>query len=233
MLTRRSFVVLAAGMSIAALPVFGKESGKRKPGSSMANEENHEEEVTPAEDLMREHGALNRMLLIYENARDSLSQDKQFPRQVIVDTASLIRNFIENYHEQLEEEHLFPRFRKAGTLVDLVDTLQAQHDSGKKLTAAIIAATESDSIFSASRADLLKALSSFITMYRPHEAREDTILFPELREIINEREYKSLGEQFEEKEHKLFGEGGFRTIVEQIAELEKKIGIYDLKQFTV
>lgn len=233
MLTRRNFVGLAAGLSLGALPVLGKGSGKSNAGSSMTKEEKHEEEVTPSEDLMREHGALNRMLLIYESARDSLSQDKPFPRHVIVGTASLIRDFIENYHEQLEEEHLFPRFRKAGKLVDLVDTLQAQHESGKKLTGAIIAATESDTVFLASRTDLVKAISSFIRMYRPHEAREDTILFPELREIINEREYKMLGEQFEEKEHKLFGEGGFKNIVDQIAALEKEIGIYDLKQFTV
>jgi len=232
MLTRRDFVGLAAGLSFGALPVFGKGSGKSKAGWSMTKEVKHEEEVTPAEDLMREHGALNRMLLIYESARDSLSIDKQFPRKVIVDTASLIRDFIENYHEQLEEEHIFPRFRKAGKLVDLVDTLQAQHKSGKKLTGVIIAATESDSVFSASRPDLVKALSNFIKMYRPHEAREDTVLFPELREIINEHEYKLLGEQFEEKEHKLFGEGGFKHIIDQITELEKKIGIYELKQFT-
>jgi hypothetical protein len=41
-------------------------------------EHEQEEEVGPAEDLVREHGALNSMLLIYENARDTLSQEKPF-----------------------------------------------------------------------------------------------------------------------------------------------------------
>ncbi len=34
-------------------------------------------------------------------------------------------------------------------------------------------------------------------MYRPHEAREDTILFPALRKLVSKNEYHSLGEKFE------------------------------------
>lgn len=230
MLTRRSFVGLVAGFSAGMLPALA--ANNKKESAMNKKEGEHEEEVTPAEDLMREHGALNRMLLIYDNARDSLSHEKQFPRDVIVSTAMLIRKFIEEYHEKLEEDHLFPRFKKAGKLVDLVNTLQSQHEAGRKLTGAILAISESDTSYSSKRVELIKGLSEFVRMYRPHEAREDTILFPALRSIISEREYKSLGEQFEEKEHKLFGEGGFSNIVEQIADLEKKIGIYDLNQFT-
>jgi hypothetical protein len=69
-------------------------------------------------------------------------------------------------------------------------------------------------------------------MYRPHEAREDTILFPTLRKIISKNEYYSLGEDFEDREHKLFGEDGFETMVEKVASIEKQLGIYELWQFT-
>lgn len=57
-------------------------------------------------------------------------------------------------------------------------------------------------------------------------------MFPALREIMNDKEYGSLGETFEEREHKLFGEGGFEKVVERIAALEKSLGIFDLRQFT-
>ncbi|AHF17361.1 hypothetical protein NIASO_06125 [Niabella soli DSM 19437] len=30
-------------------------------------------------------------------------------------------------------------------------------------------------------------------MYRPHEAREDTVLFPAFRKIVSRHEYDSLG----------------------------------------
>jgi hemerythrin-like domain-containing protein len=69
-------------------------------------------------------------------------------------------------------------------------------------------------------------------MYRPHAAREDTILFPALRTIVSKKEFDDLGEEFEDKEEKLFGEGGFEKVVAHVAELEKTLGIYELAQFT-
>jgi hypothetical protein len=41
-----------------------------------------------------------------------------------------------------------------------------------------------------------------------------------------------MGEQFEKKEDALFGEKGFEKNVDEVARLEKAIGIYDLAQFT-
>ncbi|HYR46380.1 MAG TPA: hypothetical protein VER78_05185 [Thermoanaerobaculia bacterium] len=46
------------------------------------------------------------------------------------------------------------------------------------------------------------------------------------------REYDALGDQFEKKEHDLFGADGFEKVVDDIAGLEKKIGLYDLAGFT-
>jgi len=69
-------------------------------------------------------------------------------------------------------------------------------------------------------------------MYRPHEAREDTVLFPAFRKIVSQHEYDSLGEEFENNEHKIFGEDGFETMVNKIADIEKQLGIYELAQFT-
>lgn len=73
-----------------------------------------EELVSPAEDLMREHGVLKRILLIYGEAIRKIDSRQDLPPDVIVDSANIIRRFIEDYHEKLEQEQLFPRFRKAG-----------------------------------------------------------------------------------------------------------------------
>ena len=69
-------------------------------------------------------------------------------------------------------------------------------------------------------------------MYEPHEAREDTVLFPARRDIVSKQEFGALGEDFEKKEHQLFGEDGFEHIVDRVAGIEKTLGIYDLAQFT-
>jgi hemerythrin-like domain-containing protein len=197
------------------------------------DEEDEEEEVSPAEDLMREHGALDRILLIYDEAIARLEGRRDFDPGVVADAAAIVRRFVEDYHEKLEENELFPRFEKARVLVDLIGTLKTQHQAGRRVTDTIqklaTPATLKDASASRQLADTLR---QFNRMYRPHAAREDTVLFPALHRIVSRNEYDSLGEQFEDEEHRLFGEDGFEKVVDEVAGLEKRLGVYDLAQFT-
>lgn len=59
-----------------------------------------------------------------------------------------------------------------------------------------------------------------------------SILLPALRQVVSANEYDALGEDFERKEHELFGAAGFEGVVEQVATLEKALGIDDLSSFT-
>ena len=189
--------------------------------------------ISPAEDLMREHGVLNRILLIYDEHLRLLAAKRPFDGSVLASAADIIRRFVEEYHEKLEEQFLFPRFRKAGKLVSLVDTLQAQHKAGRDLTAQIRELGALGTFKYVSDSDkLAEALRAFLRMYRPHEAREDTVLFPAFRSIVSAHEYDALGDDFEKKEDELFGDEGFFKVVDQVAALEKRLGISDLAQFT-
>ena len=191
------------------------------------------EEVSPAEDLMREHGVLKRVLLIYEEAIRRMTANQELPVETVADSAKIIRNFIEDYHEKLEENFLFPRFEKAGKLTDLVKTLRDQHQAGRRVTDLTLGLAKQSTIKNADeRAELADSLRQFIRMYNPHEAREDTVLFPAFRKIVSANEYASLGEDFEKKEHELFGEDGFEKMVGKVTNIEKKLGIYELAQFT-
>jgi hemerythrin-like domain-containing protein len=232
--TRRNFLQQAplatAGVLLPALALANPQRAASKPKDA--------EDISPAEDLMREHGVLNRVLLIYDHHLQLLSAKQTFDGSVLVSAADVIRHFVEDYHEKLEEDFLFPRFRKASKLVKLVDTLFAQHKAGRALTAQIrelasLPTLKYVSDKDASDADkLADALRAFLRMYRPHEAREDTVLFPAFRGIVSQHEYDALGDDFEKKEDELFGDEGFFKVVDQVAELEKKLGIYDLAQFT-
>jgi hemerythrin-like domain-containing protein len=194
--------------------------------------ESHEG-VSPAEDLMREHGVLNRILLIYDNCRSHLVNNEQFDMDMLINSAKIIRTFIEDYHEKLEEDFLFPRFEKANQLTELVQVLRNQHKAGRFLTDQLIQLGEMKSPANADESQkLIKLLSDFNGMYRPHEAREDTVLFPAMRKIVSENEYFALGEDFEDKEHELFGNDGFEAMVEKVATIEKQLGIYDLSIYT-
>jgi hemerythrin-like domain-containing protein len=79
---------------------------------------------------------------------------------------------------------------------------------------------------------LKDAMQAFVLMYEPHEAREDTVLFPALRKVVSRHEFGALGEEFEKKEQQHFGEDGFEKMVDRVAAVEKSLGIYDLAQFT-
>jgi hemerythrin-like domain-containing protein len=228
--SRRRFLnsaALAGGAIIAGGPVMASA------GETKGEKESGEEEVSPAEDLMREHGVLKRVLLIYGEGIQRIDMGKDLPPDPILDAAKLVRSFVEDYHEKLEEQHLFPRFRKANTLVDLVEVLVQQHQGGRKLTDFTLRYANLKSLKQADeRKQLRDSMAQFIRMYSPHEAREDTVLFPAFRKIVSKNEYDSLGEDFEKKEHELFGDDGFEKMVDRVAGIEKALGIYDLAQFT-
>lgn len=219
--------LLAAGLGLAAaLPLPAGAAGA--PGQL-----DPDEGVTAPEDLMKEHGVLNRCLLIYEEGMRRIGARQEVPPEVFLHTAELVRTFVEEYHEKNEEKYIFPEFEKARKLVDLVTTLKTQHVAGRRVTAQILRLAQ-PGLFrvAANRALLVAACQSFIRMYRPHEAREDTVLFPALRTILAAKQVAALGDRMEEDEHRVLGDEGFERSVDRVAAIEKQLGIYELAQFT-
>ena len=231
-ISRRGFVSRAGLSGVGVLvPAWGEA---RQRAATKPREAPHgEEDVAPPEDLMREHGVLKRVLLIYDEGIRRIDEKQQLSADPIKNSAQIIRSFIEDYHEKLEEEYLFPRFEKAAKLTDLTSVLRTQHQAGRRLTDQIIQLATASSLRDGSSASKLRnAMRQFIRLYSPHEAREDTVLFPALRTIVSKSEFDALGEEFEKKEHQLFGEDGFEKMVDRVASIEKTLGIYDLAQFT-
>lgn len=237
---RRNFlhkgIIVSAAALLGGAGLLASCRQDEKAGSGKDDDEDEKEgneEISPGEDLMREHGVLNRVLLIYDHIIVQLDKAVDFPLDSLKAGAEVIRKFIEDYHEKQEEDFLFPRFKKANKLTDLVDTLKQQHDAGRRLTDQIMAYGNMQKLSSDDdRKKLSGLLTTFNIMYRPHEAREDTVLFPELRKIVSKNEYDSLGEDFEKREHQIFGQDGFELYVSKVTDIEKRLGIYDLNQFT-
>lgn len=224
---RRQFLATGAALGIAGLAAG-------IPGAIGAEQKEAEEmEVSPAEDLMREHGVLKRILLVYGEAVRRLDASEDMPPKPVATAAGIIRSFIEDYHGKLEEDYLFPRFKKANKLVDLVDVLLQQHRAGRRLTDITLRLSTAQALkLVEDRKALAESMRLFVRMFNPHEAREDTVLFPAFRGIVSANEYGALGEDFERREHELFGKDGFEEIVGRVAAIEKTLGIFDLSQFT-
>lgn len=191
------------------------------------------EEISANEDLMREHGILNRLLLIYEEIAKRIEQKQDFPINALAQSSKLVRDFLENYHEKLEEDYIFPRFEKANQLTELVHTLKDQHDAGRKLTDYILSHANEQALGDEEQRNLLSHyLRLYVRMFRPHEAREDTVLFPAFHKLLSQEEYEKLGDRFEEIEQEHFGKDGFDKAVNKVTDIEKQLGIYNLSQFT-
>jgi len=225
---RRAFLISASAIGVAAVTPNAREL----LAAEKAKEKQDEAEISAPEDLMREHGLLNRILLIYEEGVRRMRNREEVAPEVFQKPAELVRNFVEDYHERLEEKFIFPKFEKKMKHVELVATLRQQHQAGRVLTEHIIRTTPGIRAGSPALNEVGRACEAFIRMYRPHEAREDTVLFPALYEITSASEVKEMGEQFEEQEHRLFGKEGFEDNVEKVAAIEKQLGIYDLAKFT-
>ncbi|MFI6450583.1 hemerythrin domain-containing protein [Streptosporangium amethystogenes] len=229
-----SAAAMAGGLPLAACggsaSLVEAGASPSAPGSTAREQE---APVTPPEDLMREHGVLKRVLLIYREGIRRIEGGEPLPAQPLNAGARIIRDFIENYHEHLEEQYVFPRLREAGKLTDTLSVLLLQHQRGRVLTGRTLRATSASATpHTRARRELVADMAAFIRMYEPHEAREDTVVFPAFRDVVPAKEFLRLGETFEDEEHRRFGQSGFTGVVGQVADIEKSLGIYDLAQFT-
>ena len=229
---RRAFLV-GAGASALLLACRDQQQTTPAPNPTASSaptadaSEEPEADVSATEDLMREHGVIRRVLVIYrESALRLRSNAPSVSADALQRAAKLMQTFGENYHErQLEEAHIFPAVKKAGgPAAAEIDTLFAQHQRGREITEYVLGST-SKRIAVANAAPLASALESFARMYEEHAAREDTIIFPAWKKALSAKELDAMGDLFEDIEHKTFGKDGFDDAVDQITAIETTFGL--------
>lgn len=232
---RREALGLVAGAGLAASLLLLPGCSKASPGADQADKKDDEGEVTANEDLMREHGVLRRILIVYREVAPKLAANASgIDGAALASAATLFRNFGERYHEQLlEEQHIFPIVRKAGGQgAGLIDTLLAQHARGRAITNYVLDRTKGGRLGSGDAQSLSSAMTAFARMYEAHTAREDTVIFPAFKQSIGQKAYDELGEQFEQIERREFGGDGFDMALDKVADIERALGTADLAAFT-
>jgi hemerythrin-like domain-containing protein len=221
--TRRSFITMtgAAAATSLALAACKKE------------QEEGDEDVGAVEDLMREHGVIRRVLVVYREAAMRLrAPGGSVEPEPLQRAARLMRKFGEDYHEKaLEEAHIFPLVKqRRGPAAKEIDALVAQHQRGRELTDYVIGMTRAPIAVDAAN-ELAAALDSFSRMYELHAAHEDTIVFVAWKEALTRKQREKMGDLFEDIEHKTFGKDGFDDAVGMVSDIEQAMGI-DLASFT-
>ena len=181
---------------------------------------------------MTEHGVLKRLLLAYRAASAQLAVGRTPPAGAVLDAAQIIADYVESFHEGLEEAYVFPRVRRDDRYADLVTTLLIQHDRGRHLTAAITTAAGANLRDPATRTALRTYLDRFVSMYEPHEAWEDTVIYPALRAATSQRTLDELAERFADYENARYNADALAVILDRVTGVERQLRIDDLAAFT-
>jgi len=190
-------------------------------------------ELPATEELMQEHGLLRRLLLIFDEVARRLRCCQELAPGVLAEAAAITRTFGQDHHEKLEEEHLFPSLEKAGQLLALTKILRRQHEAGRRVLQAVaLQANPGTAKRFVQRAQLEAWLTLFTRMYRPHAAREDTVLFPALRTLLSPAEFRGLEQKFAAATQERAAQDGFQDVLARVADLEKALGMHDLEAFT-
>jgi hemerythrin-like domain-containing protein len=222
---RRAILAAAGGL------VLGVAGGV---GGSLVERPQHDppRPPSPGEELMTEHGVLKRVLLAYRAASAQLAAGRTPPAGAVLDAAQIVADYVESFHEGLEEAYVFPRVRRDDRYADLVSTLLVQHDRGRHLTAAIISAGGADLRDPATRNALRTYLDRFVTMYEPHEAWEDTVIYPALRVATPQRTLDELADRFADYEGARYNGDALDVILDRVTGVEQQLHIGDLATFT-
>lgn len=179
--------------------------------------------VSVGEEIMREHGVLERIMLIYEQIMERLIDD-DFQHKILGRAARLVDEFIHDYHEEMEERRVFPVFVKDGKHIELVKRLRAQHDTAQAITQELLGMSKLIELENTSTANrLIDLIDGFTGIYRPHSAWEATVLMPELQEMIGDEAYMAMGDEFQAEAQDLFGEDAFHQILGRVEQMEQEL----------
>ena len=225
---KRRELLKSAGIagSVGALGLLAGQTGGAEAAGTSAMRG-----LTPQEYLMRQHGVVHRVALIYDRVADLLAEGKGVP-EGFLSTRELVFDFTEDYHEELEESYVFPHFAGSDRLGNLAEVLRMQHSLGHTLASRIYRrAEQSDELNEEERAALAEACRSYSRMYRAHAAYEDTVLFPALREAVSASEFEEIAGLFREEMREKLGDKGFRGAVKGLADVEEEVGMKELSEY--
>ncbi len=217
---RRRFLSYIPATTVALVSVIGTSGTSASTQDAPA--------VGSIETLMRGHGLLMRAIIIYDVVREKLTKSEETEPSLILKTTAVIHNYLQDYHENMEERFIFKPMEKAQIQFSSIQDLKIQHGTGHELIKRITNLVKTGKL----NAELAGYLESFGRMYKYHAAWEDTVVFPAFDALEKRSELAELAATFELEEKSILGQTGFASFLNDIASVEKQLGIYGLSAWT-
>ena len=185
-----------------------------------------------SEKLMLEHAVVHRMLLVFDEAADRLEAGEGLP-DAVGSSAAIVDQFIENYHEELEEKLIFPALERHEEHGEMVEELRRQHKKGRQLTAqAYQLLGGGDEQEEPTRGRLIDTFRTYTRMYRAHASWEDTTAFSALREVMGADQFRQVSGNIGTVRRDILGTDGLEQTLKRRAGVEKALGIDTLTVYT-
>ncbi len=236
MLNRRNFLnyLPATLLSLSSLSVL-KSAANDKIAKNFtnsvdrfpANSESYQG-LSPIETLMEGHGLLIRCYVLYDVMIDGIENKKTIDPKWVLRTTNVIKDYLEGFHEKMEEEYIFAPMEKAKVHYKSIQELKMQHGVGFSITDKIIELAKNDKL----NQELCKNLKSFGQMYRYHSAWEDTIIFPAFNDLENNKYMADLAATFDVEKRKILGTLGFDSFIKTVIDVEEEMKVFGLPHWT-
>ncbi|MGC8493210.1 MAG: hemerythrin domain-containing protein [Syntrophobacteraceae bacterium] len=222
LLSRRNFFILAGAAGAGLM-----EGCSKSPRSQV------EYSGTAIEILERQHGLNRRALAILHKIKNGINAQMAISPEVAGGAVEIIRAFMIDCHQAMEEKYVFPVFGASQQTAELIAVLRKQHAAASQLTGILkpLCADFSQND-QANRRKAVTMIHLLTYMSDAHESWEDTVLFPRLRADISKTSYDGLTAQLEAAETQFFGPRGYQETIQKIAALEQSLGIANLASFT-
>jgi hemerythrin-like domain-containing protein len=155
--------------------------------------------------LRDEHNGVLYVLDQLERAVSAAERGVPLPADVFVDIQEFFAIFVDKCHHGKEEAELFPRLTSADGRA-LVERLEAEHVTGRRLAAAYASATEAyQPGVAASGTRLAETARAYAAFLRSHIAVETEQLFPVVETLVEQDQ--DLVDAFERVEEEQIGPG--------------------------
>ncbi len=148
----------------------------------------------PIELLVREHEEGMKRLAVLQRAAESI-RSEGFSAKAFEEIADTIRwmNTSVRHHTQIEEQFLFPMIEPR--MRGLAEQVRGEHrdlwDSFSELLGTV-RDVEEGRLHGSSILDVVRIAENIVVLLRNHIRRENTVVFPAIRQLLSKEEYQKL-----------------------------------------
>ncbi|KKS70038.1 MAG: Hemerythrin HHE cation binding domain protein [Parcubacteria group bacterium GW2011_GWA1_42_7] len=144
--------------------------------------------------LTDEHKNILKVADILDNECTLLKQNKKIDKKMILEIVNFIRNYADKFHHAKEEDILFKEFCKNEEKLHCnpVEQMLYEHELGRGFVKGI-----EEGINKEDNKKVIENAQNYTSLIREHIFKEDTILYPMVDEILDNKTKEDMLKKFE------------------------------------